>query len=200
MSTNEPNIDPAIVRSVRDVVAGGGRLVVLTGAGISAESGIPTFRGPEGYWTVGARHYQPMELATQSAFSKLPWEVWHWYLWRRTVCRRARPNAGHDALVALERALGERFRLITQNVDGLHLRAGHDAERLYQIHGNIDFMRCFDGCSSEVHPIPEAIGHCDKDRPLDESERALLSCPRCGTRSLTMCMVWPTRPNSTTGQ
>ncbi|MCA9686135.1 MAG: RNA polymerase subunit sigma, partial [Myxococcales bacterium] len=95
------------------------KVVVLTGAGISAESGIPTFRGPEGYWTVGAREYHPQELATLQAFNRMPREVWHWYLYRRGICRAAEPNPAHFALVELERALGDRFTLITQNVDGL---------------------------------------------------------------------------------
>ena len=117
-----------------DARAGSGPLVFLTGAGISAESGIPTFRGPEGYWTVGSREYRPEELATYEAFTRMPDEVWAWYLYRRGVCRAARPNPAHLALVELERALGDRFLLVTQNVDGLHLRAGHSAERVLQIH------------------------------------------------------------------
>ena len=81
-----------------------GRIVLLTGAGISAESGIPTFRGQEGYWTVGAREYHPQELATYAAFQRMPWDVWAWYLYRRGVCRGAEPNPAHRALVALEHA------------------------------------------------------------------------------------------------
>src|SRR5688500_3238942 len=92
-----------------------GRVVVLTGAGISAESGIPTFRGKEGYWTVGSREYHPQELATHEAYAQMPLEVWAWYLYRRGVCRAAGPNAAHTSLVALERALGDRFALVTQN-------------------------------------------------------------------------------------
>ena len=118
-------------------------VVFLTGAGISAESHIPTFRGEEGYWTVGSKHYHPTELATRQAFSELPMDVWAWYLFRRTVCRRAEPNPGHLLLARLEKHLGERFLLVTQNVDGLHLRAGNSLEKTYQVHGNIDFMRCW---------------------------------------------------------
>ncbi|HVV49677.1 MAG TPA: Sir2 family NAD-dependent protein deacetylase, partial [Polyangia bacterium] len=103
---------------------GGGPIVFLTGAGISAESGIPTFRGAEGYWRVGSRNYQPTEMAAAAAFARMPEEVWRWYLYRRGVCRAAAPNDAHRALVALERRLGARFLLVTQNVDGLHLRAG----------------------------------------------------------------------------
>ncbi|MEL6342755.1 MAG: Sir2 family NAD-dependent protein deacetylase [Myxococcota bacterium] len=145
----------------------GGRVVFLTGAGISAESGIPTFRGEEGYWTVGSRVYRPMELATHSAFLEQPREVWRWYLYRRTVCNRAAPNDAHHALARLERAMGEQFDLITQNVDGLHLRAGNSLERTYQIHGNTDLIRSADG-SPGMFPMPEGIPSFEKDTPLTD--------------------------------
>ncbi|MEO1335399.1 MAG: Sir2 family NAD-dependent protein deacetylase, partial [Myxococcota bacterium] len=116
-----------------------GPIVVLTGAGISAESGIPTFRGKDGYWTVGTRNYHPQEMATRAAFEAMPEEVWRWYLYRRSVCRAAQPNAAHEALVKLEDALGERFQLVTQNVDGLHQSAGN--QRVFAIHGHLDQWR-----------------------------------------------------------
>ena len=156
-----------------------GLIVVLTGAGISAESGIPTFRGQDGYWTVGSTVYHPQELATQSAFRRMPVEVWQWYLYRRTVCRRAEPNRAHQALVRLEQGLGNRFRLITQNVDGLHLRAGQSPERTYQIHGNIDFMRCADECSTQLTPVPAEIGDVEAGQALTGAQQALLVCPLC---------------------
>ncbi|MEM9195817.1 MAG: Sir2 family NAD-dependent protein deacetylase, partial [Myxococcota bacterium] len=118
-----------------------GKVVFLTGAGISAESGIPTFRGEEGYWRVGSQNYHPQEMATRAAFRAMPDEVWAWYLYRRSVCRAADPNAAHRAVADLDSALGDGFLLVTQNVDGLHLRAGSPLERTYQIHGNIDYMR-----------------------------------------------------------
>ena len=95
-----------------------------TGAGISAESGIPTFRGPEGYWTVGSKEYHPQEMATNRLFRQQPWDVWQWYLYRTSVCARAKPNRGHAILVELEQRLQDRFLLITQNVDNLHILAG----------------------------------------------------------------------------
>ena len=156
-----------------------GRLCVLTGAGISAESGIPTFRGPEGYWQVGSRNYHPQELATQQAFREHPHEVWRWYLYRRTVCRRAEPNPGHLALVRIEQALRlERFVLVTQNVDGLHARAGSRAP--YEIHGNIDRYRCAARCSNRTHPLPEGLPEIDRDTPLPEDVYDALRCPDCG--------------------
>jgi NAD-dependent deacetylase len=172
-------MDPRVLELLAEV---DGLVLFLTGAGISAESGIPTFRGPEGYWRVGSTNYLPMQLATAAAFGEMPDEVWGWYLYRRAVCRAARPNEAHRALVDAERALGDRFLLATQNVDGLHLRAGNSAERTYQIHGNIDFMRCAAGCSGELFAVPEVLDGWEKGRTPGDRERALLSCPRCGGR------------------
>jgi NAD-dependent deacetylase len=164
-------------------------VVFLTGAGISAESGIPTFRGPEGYWRVGSRNYQPTEMATAEAFEQMPEEVWRWYLHRRSVCRAAAPNAAHRALVELERRVGDRFLLVTQNVDGLHLRAGQSAERTYQIHGNIDFCRCAEGCAPAVRPLPAALPEAwPTERPLGDADRVLLRCA-CGA-SLRPHVLW----------
>jgi NAD-dependent deacetylase len=146
-----------------------GPIVALTGAGVSAESGVPTFRGPEGYWRVGSRNYHPTEMATATAFAAMPDEVWRWYLHRRGVCRAAAPNAAHLALAQLDGELGERFRLVTQNVDGLHLRAGGDPARIFQIHGNLDFCRCVRGCPPAIRPLP------------DDAAPAALRCA-CGER------------------
>jgi len=155
-----------------------GPVVFLTGAGISAESGVPTFRGAEGYWKIGSTNYQPEALATRVAFEQMPEEIWAWYLYRRGVCRAARPNAAHMALVSVEKVLGDRFLLVTQNVDGLHLRAGTTAARCYQIHGNIDFMRCEDE-HPRVREVPTSISvDWPKARKLSEADRAALSC--CG--------------------
>jgi NAD-dependent deacetylase len=159
----------------------GGPVVLLTGAGISAESGIPTFRGAEGFWKVGSRNYRPMELATHEAFTRAPDDCWGWYLYRRAACRAAQPNAAHDAVAALERTLGERFLLVTQNVDGLHLRAGNSLGRTYQIHGNIDFMRCAAECRPDIAPLPDALGtEWEKGRLPGDREKALLRCAACG--------------------
>jgi NAD-dependent deacetylase len=159
-----------------------GLVLWLTGAGISAESGIPTFRGKEGYWTVGSEHYRPEEMATMGAFREMPDEVWAWYLYRRGVCRGAEPNAAHRALVRAEHRSDGAFLLVTQNVDGLHLRAGNSLDRTYQIHGNIDFMRCLRECLDAPVPVPDGIDLAwEKGRGLTERERDLLRCPACGT-------------------
>ncbi|MFV8751491.1 SIR2 family NAD-dependent protein deacylase [Nannocystaceae bacterium ST9] len=151
------------------------RVVVITGAGMSAESGIPTFRGKEGYWTVGAKEYHPQELATLAAYRQLAREVWHWYLYRRSVCRAAAPNPAHFALAELERKLGDRFTLVSQNVDGLHLIAGNSHARTLEVHGNIDYMRVHeDGSAAEPIPIPAAMPMLGKTDPLTDELWALL--------------------------
>ena len=170
-------------RRLADFAANTGSLTILTGAGISAESGIPTFRGQEGYWTVGSQEYQPQAMATYAMFARQPEAVWAWYLYRRTVCRRAAPNAGHLALVALEEHYGDRFTLITQNVDGLHLRAGHSPERCYQIHGNLDYMRCARECSAAIYPLPANMAPKARGDILTDAEREQLRCPLCGQRA-----------------
>jgi NAD-dependent deacetylase len=151
--------------------------VALTGAGVSAESGIPTFRGAEGYWVVGSRNYVPQEMATRAMFEAHPEEVWRWYLYRFGVVRGAEPNDGHRALARLEEALGERFTLVTQNIDGLHRRAG--SRRLLAIHGEAEWVRCAAECGAGLTPLP-ALGARDGNPPLSAGERRALSCPRCG--------------------
>jgi NAD-dependent deacetylase len=169
-------MEPELRRLLEDVR--GGRVTVLTGAGISAESGIPTFRGSEGYWVVGSRNYMPQEMATQAMFRQAPEEVWRWYLYRFGVCRHAEPNAGHRALVALEQALGDRFHLVTQNIDGLHRRAGSSEARTSCIHGDAAWVRCAAECGLGRIPLPD-VGVRDPKAPLSEADRAALRCPRC---------------------
>ena len=113
------------------------RIVVTTGAGISKESGIPTFREPDGLWS----RYRPEELATREAFLSDPKLVWGWYRERLRLARRAQPNPAHYALSGLEKLL-PRFLLITQNVDNLHRRAG--SREIVELHGCIERYRCFD--------------------------------------------------------
>jgi NAD-dependent deacetylase len=126
---------PTSISETRARIASAQSIAVLTGAGISADSGVPTFRGATGLW----RTYRVEELATPGAFAREPRLVWEWYDWRRSVIATVRPNAGHDALAALEHHR-DRFTLITQNVDGLHAQAG--SRRLLELHGNIWQMRC----------------------------------------------------------
>ncbi|MCZ7554827.1 MAG: NAD-dependent deacylase [Bacteroidia bacterium] len=116
---------------------------VLTGAGVSAESGVPTFRSAGGLWS----QYDPTELATERAFRKDPDLVWSWYSWRRTLIAGVEPNAGHRALAAFPEVF-PRFSLITQNVDNLHRRAG--SPDVHELHGNIEHSRCI-ACGIPYH-------------------------------------------------
>jgi NAD-dependent deacetylase len=172
-----------IAKTLQDFAHDSGRITILTGAGISAESGIPTFRGPEGYWTIGSTEYHPQEMATHAMFGKKPDEVWKWYLYRIGVCGKASPNPGHQALVEMETLFKNRFTLITQNVDNLHLRAGNRLERTFQIHGNVFFMRCAEECTSTVYPVPEDLRGRGKNEDLTQKDRSLLMCPVCGSRT-----------------
>src|SRR5215510_16349236 len=121
---------------LKEKVAGARALTVLTGAGISADSGVPTFRGGDGLW----RNFRAEDLATPEAFERDPRLVWEWYNWRRELIATKQPNPAHNALVKLEQRWIDRMWLITQNVDGLHRAAG--SRRLSEIHGNIWKVRC----------------------------------------------------------
>lgn len=127
------------------VLASAGRIVVLTGAGISKDSGLPTFREAQtGLWS----QYRPEDLATPEAFARQPDIVWDWYAWRRELVAASAPNAGHSALVAMERLVPV-LTLVTQNVDGLHRRAG--STDVIELHGDITRIRC----SVCRLPVPE---------------------------------------------
>jgi NAD-dependent deacetylase len=133
-------------------------VTVMTGAGVSAASGVPTFRGSEGLW----RRYRPDELATPQAFARDPRLVWEWYSWRRERIAACEPNAAHAALAGWSR-LVPRFALITQNVDGLHERAGTDP--VIRFHGSIWDLQCWNGCGAtpwrdERVPLPELPPRC----------------------------------------
>ncbi len=128
-----------------------GNLVALTGAGISADSGIPTFRDRDGLWN----RYRPEELATPQAFEKNPELVWEWYSWRMGLVFRAKPNSAHRALALMERK-GLLKAVVTQNVDNLHERAG--SENVIHLHGRIDEIRCVEcGRVERILRPPEVL-------------------------------------------
>ncbi|MBE3568221.1 MAG: NAD-dependent deacylase [Thermogemmatispora sp.] len=146
------------------------RITALTGAGISAESGIPTFRdATSGLWT----RFNPEELATREAFERNPRRVWEWYTERRQQAATAQPNAGHRALAAMEHYV-EEVIIITQNVDGLHQRAG--SSRVLELHGNLFRTKCF----AQDHPT---------DPDIASEEEIPPRCPRCGSY-LRPDVVW----------
>jgi NAD-dependent deacetylase len=130
-------------------------ITALTGAGISADSGVPTFRGTDGLW----RNFRAEDLATPEAFERDPRLVWEWYNWRRELIATKQPNDAHHAIVSLESRVND-FWLITQNVDGLHRAAG--STKLSEIHGNIWMVRCT-ACAAvtENHQVPlPLLPHC----------------------------------------
>jgi NAD-dependent deacetylase len=142
------------------------RITVLTGAGVSAASGVPTFRGPDGWW----KHFRPEALATPQAFASDPRLVWEWYDWRRQRIAACRPNAAHEVLAAWS-ARFRNFTLITQNVDGLHERAG--ARGVLRMHGSIWDVACWSRCEQsparwihDVVPLIEIPPHCPYCRGL----------------------------------
>ncbi len=145
-------------------------IVVVTGAGMSVESGLPTFRGEDGFWVKGGKNYHPMELATLKAFEEHPETVWEWYHYRRDLYKKSEPNQGHYALAKLETFFHQNdrnFTLVTQNVDGLHTKAGSGTmDNLYEIHGNIFYMRCFNECSDTLYKI-------------EENQTGVPTCPNC---------------------
>ncbi len=130
---------------------------VLTGAGISSESGVPTFRGEEGLW----KKFRPEELANFEAFIRNPDLVWEWYSYRRKLIHKIKPNPGHHALVDLERRVSE-FTLVTQNVDNLHARAG--SKNVVELHGNIERSYCIEcrkNASDAVLDFSQGAPRCD---------------------------------------
>ena len=165
MSAAGLGITPALASLLR----GARNVAVLTGSGVSAESGVPTFRDAQtGLWA----RYEPQELATPEAFERDPRLVWDWYEWRRGLVRRAAPNPGHLALAEIEHRVPS-FSLATQNVDGLHQRAG--SRNVLELHGNIMRSKCsVEGLEAE---------------PRADDEDVPPSCPGCGAL-LRPDVVW----------
>ena len=175
-------IDPAnprvpIPAGLAAALAAANRVGVLTGAGVSAESGVPTFRDAlSGLWA----RYDPLELATPSAFERNPTLVWDWYASRREALRTVAPNPGHHALVDIERRVPS-FLLATQNVDALHARAGSRA--LVELHGNLARVRC-----SREGRVVERWNE-PGGNALEEDPVAPPRCPHCGAY-LRPDVVW----------
>ncbi len=185
MTAPATEIPKSLVETLRSAYS----VAVLTGSGISAESGVPTFRDAQ--TSLWAR-YDPMELTTPEAFTRDPRLVWEWYAWRRKLVEGASPNPGHEALAELERRVPE-FALITQNVDGLHRRAG--SQRVIELHGNIMLSKCSrEGVVVESRTddpeVPPTCSHCGallrpdvvwfgEMLPQEAFEEALMAARNC---------------------
>jgi NAD-dependent deacetylase len=145
------------MQAVREWLKNARSVAVLTGAGVSAESGVPTFRGAGGLW----KQHRAESLATPEAFAHDPRLVWEWYDWRRAALAALKPNPGHFALAQIEKQVPD-FTLITQNVDGLHELAG--SKNVLRVHGSIWHLRCL-GCGQEREdrraPLPQLPPRCE---------------------------------------
>jgi len=191
---------------IKERIAKARAITVLTGAGISADSGIPTFRGEVGLW----RNFRAEDLATPGAFARNPRLVWEWYDWRRGIIASKSPNAGHQALVEMEKRC-PRFTLITQNVDGFHALAGN--RNIVELHGNIWKVRCTQcgqvsvnrdvpiqilpyckpasgGCGGLLRPHIVWFGEALDSRDIEKSMAALQSCDLMLVIG-TSGVVWP---------
>ena len=156
-------LNPELLERAVEWIEAAGDVVVFSGAGMSAESGIPTFRDAQtGLWA----KYDPLRLATVDGFLSDPKLVWDWYAYRRKLIREKEPNPGHTAVVELE-SLVEKLTVVTQNVDSLHQRAG--SKNVIELHGNITRVKCFNG--DHLYPdwddqamqedeLPPRCGHC----------------------------------------
>ena len=161
-----------------ELIAGARSVVVSTGAGMSRESGIPTFRDAmEGLWA----RFDPTELATEEGFRKNPARVWGWYAWRRRRVAQAVPHPGYGALVELERVVPS-LVVVTQNVDGLHAAAG--SSDVVELHGNLRRLKCLDRHHPFTGELAEAASDSDADAEADPPP-----CPVCGS-PLRPDVVW----------
>ncbi|SNR38834.1 Sir2 family NAD-dependent protein deacetylase [Flavobacterium sp. ov086] len=149
----------------------------LTGAGISADSGIPIYRGVDGIWVKGTKFHKPEEFGTFKYFKENPEEVWQYSLFRKKMFENAHANESHKEIVEIENLLQDRFHLITQNIDNLHRRSG--TNRIYEIHGNNREIKCSNGCQA-IEYLPAEIEGKDIDEDLTEKDIELLKCKECG--------------------
>lgn len=152
-------------------------LTFLTGAGISVDSGIPAYRRPNGIWEKSSENYKPEAFGTLAFFLNNPEEVWQYALFRKELFTKARPNSNHYNITEIESVIGGRFELITQNIDGLHAKAG--TKRILEKHGNLREVKCSQGCKG-IFPLSQNIKGKNMDEPLTDEEIAALKCDKCG--------------------
>lgn len=169
-------ISQGTLQQAVDILSAAQRVCVLSGAGISKESGIPTFREAQtGLWA----RYDPQQLATPGAFRRNPDLVWSWYMYRRDLVSRTAPNAGHEAIAALERLLPG-LAVLTQNVDGLHRRAG--SVNVVELHGSLMRYKCAADCQGAPTLVDlDTLDHDDEHAP---------NCPHCGAARVRPDVVW----------
>ncbi|XP_008543938.1 NAD-dependent protein deacylase [Microplitis demolitor] len=172
-----------VMKSFKDTLSSGKNILILTGSGISAESGVPTFRGAGGFW----RTYQATYLATPQAFKANPSLVWEFYEYRRDLASKVQPNKAHEAISNFEKKLtsqGKKVTVVTQNVDGLHQRAG--TKNIYELHGSLFKTQCTKCDNVEVNhnvPICPALARASLPEQDDTSEIPVEDLPHCQKNS-----------------
>jgi len=174
-----------VKNAIIEKLKGDRKISFLVGAGISAESGIPTFRDKDGFWTSGSKNYTPQEIGTKKMFDINSNEVWRWFLYRISLVRNAKPNLGHIELSKIEKLLPSRFNLISQNVDGLHFKPESYIDNVFLIHGDLRYMRCSEECTRQLFQIPAALTNQKRTRetPITFEETELLKCPNCSSEA-----------------
>ncbi|CAN8101901.1 unnamed protein product [Discula destructiva] len=194
------------IEQCQDLLKSSNRILALCGAGLSAASGLPTFRGAGGLW----RNHESTSLATPDAFRKDPALVWLFYAWRRHMALQAKPNAGHVALAQFSKKK-DNFLCLTQNVDGLSIRADHPKDKLRLLHGSILDIKCFDkdcgyievdnlkdplcpalqAASAVNTPADQGLPLLDPSQPVPEIDvKELPHCPKCSQALLRPGVVW----------
>jgi NAD+-dependent protein deacetylase sirtuin 5 len=197
MPTSTTNMPSTSLATFQTHLQSSTRIVALLGAGLSASSGLPTFRGAGGLW----RKHSAISLATPTAFASDPALVWQFYAYRRHMALSAVPNAGHMALAALARHKAQ-FLTLSQNVDNLSPRAGHPAEQLKLLHGNLFTLKCMNAgrCGYVEHnnttdPLTPALTITNPAQFTEQQERPISAsdlphCPQCHTALLRPGVVW----------
>ncbi|OTA99360.1 hypothetical protein M426DRAFT_16536 [Hypoxylon sp. CI-4A] len=192
------------IEDFKELLRSSNRILALCGAGLSAASGLPTFRGADGLW----RNHDATQLATPRSFKKDPVLVWLFYAWRRHLALKAKPNRAHYALAALAKKK-DNFLCLTQNVDGLSPRAGHPESRLRLLHGSLFDIKCFNRCgyvdrnnlsdpvcpalapAAEDYAVDRTLPLLDPNLPLPPIKiDDLPHCPSCKTGLLRPGVVW----------
>jgi len=179
-------MDAELHRLIESFARRGGNLLVVTGEGVAEECGVASFRSDARPFVYEGKSYDVRTLMTYELFDQAPGAVWAWHLRRLAEVRRGQPGLVHQAAARAAERLGDRLRVVTECVDGLHRRCQHPAEGLFEPQGNLFFMRCAEGCTPALYPVPDGLLGRTAQQPLTAPDMDLLRCPVCGG---------PTRPH-----
>jgi len=161
-----------VSNKIKQLIADADGIVILAGAGMSVDSGIPDFRGTSGLWTAEKDNF--MKFANGSAFSERPVEAWNFYITRLMKYQEVPPHAGYYELKKILDALDKDTYVVTSNVDGHFKKSGYDSEKIYEIHGNLEYVQCANRCCHELWPMPKFSGEITEHNQIPK-------CDRCGS-------------------